>query len=164
MEPSPALYSTRSTNFSHPNALKNGFIATILKIPVATHSTTTLPPTQKIGFTCQYQLIKICKKKGGESVVEKRSGYKKKQKGDKKHGHTDILLLINWKNYRLRNAVKRAKAAQALLWKLMEDEGGELVPLIAKALLFSLPLLGVALAAAILEDSVVEVELGLQRI
>ena len=38
------------------------------------------------------------------------------------------------------------------------------MPPIAKGLRFPLPLLGVALAVAILEDSVVEVELGLQRI
>ena len=54
-----------------------------------------------------------------------------------------------------------AKAAQALLWTLTEDEGAELVPLAPKGLLFPFPLLWVALAVAILEDSVVEVELEL---
>ena len=71
------------------------------------------------------------------------------------------MWLINRTNYRLRNEVKRAKTAQALLWKLTEHEGGELGSLIAKGLPFPLLLLGVALAVAILEDSVVDVELGL---
>ena len=69
-----------------------------------------------------------------------------------------ILWLINWINYRLRNAVKRAKVAHAPLWTLTEDEGAKLVSLITKRLLFPLPLLGVALRVAISEDSVVEVE------
>jgi len=78
------------------------------------------------------------------------------------------LWLINWTNYRLRNAVKSAKAAQALLRTLTEDEGAELVPLAPKGLPFPFPfpfpLLGVALAVAILEDSAADVELVLYRI
>ena len=69
--------------------------------------------------------------------------------------------MINWTNYRLRNAVKRVKATKALLWTLTEDEGVELVSLITKGLPFAFPLLRVALAVAILEHSVVEVELEL---
>ena len=53
------------------------------------------------------------------------------------------------------------KAAQALLWILTEDEGAESVPLAPKGLPFPFPLLGVALAVVILEDSVVDIELGL---
>ena len=67
---------------------------------------------------------------------------------------------MNWTNFRLRNAVKKVKAAQALVWTLTEDEGAELVPLAAKGLPFTLPLLGAVLVVAIPEDSVVEVELG----
>ena len=59
--------------------------------------------------------------------------------------------------------MNRAKAAQALLWKLAEDEGAELVLLAGQGLQFPFPfpLLGVALGVAILEDWIVDVELGL---
>ena len=61
------------------------------------------------------------------------------------------MWLINWENYRLRNAINQ------------EDES-ELVSLAAKRLLFPLPLLPLALGVVILDDLVVEVEQGLWRI